>query len=126
MNLTPEMIIGLTGVFGIAFMAILMTLKKCGIIQFQFGNSKAAIIGNNKTMMKCPEHNGFCEAFKKLDASFKEVRDDHIVQGEIIKQHGIMIEECREMSKEIRTDVAAINTNIAVLLAKTEERRRND
>jgi len=68
MQLTSEMIVGLIALFGISMLAILMMLKRYGVIKFVNGD-------------RCPEHESFCNSFKAL-------KEEHIVQGEILKQHG--------------------------------------
>lgn len=105
-NLTPEMILGLIATFGVALVAILMMLKRFGILRFVNGD-------------QCSDHIAFCNSFKKM-------RDVQIIQGETIKQHEKRLNDGAEVLKEIKKDVSSIRTDVAVLLEKVNSRRKDD
>jgi len=96
MQLTSEMTIGLIALFGISVLTILMILKRYGVIKFVNGD-------------RCPDHESFCNAFKAL-------KEEHIVQGEILKQHGKQLDEGKEIFNQIRNDIAQININVALIM----------
>jgi len=100
MMLTPETILGLIALFGLSIIAILMMLKKMGIIKFS----------NNSY---CPDHAVFC-------TSFKELRDEHIIRGQTLKEHDKKLEEGKLVFNEIKKDIGKINTNIALIKQKLE------
>jgi len=105
-NLTPEMVVGLVVVFGVAFVAILMMLKRLGIIKFSNGEH-------------CADHDAFCEAFKNL-------KHEHIIHGEMLKVHTSGLSEGKEIVKEIKNNIEQINLNIALLVEKSKHRRSGD
>lgn len=98
MTLTPEAVVGMMVVFGIALVAILVLLKKLGVISFT--NSS-----------QCPEHRSFCDAFKTL-------KDEHIIQGEHIKQHEKQLEESKAAFVIIKSDIAEIKADIKLIMYK--------
>lgn len=106
MELTSQEIIGMIALFGIAMLAILMMLKRFGVIKF--GNSAY-----------CPDHTTF-------RSEFKEVRDEHLVRGQTIETHEKRLDEGKVMFTEIKTDVADIKGNIKLLLDRSQQRRATD
>lgn len=102
MTLTPEATVGLIALFGIVMIAILMMLKKFGIIKFAGGSH-------------CPDHDFFCDSFKKL-------KDEHIIQGEAIKQHEKQLEEGRTDFAEIKKDISEIKADVKLIMFKLEIR----
>lgn len=107
MDLTPETVIGLVVVFAIAQMAIIYGLCKLGIIK----------IGNSE---RCPDHASFCKSFKEVKESFKIVRDEHLLQGQVIEQHEKKFEDGKADFVEFRDDIAEIKINIALIMLKFE------
>ena len=106
MQLTPEATVGLMAIFGVAIVAILVTLNRLGIIKF----------GNGKY---CPDHDAFCD-------SFKEVRDEHLVRGQTLEAHEKRLDEGKIMFAEVKSDIADINGNIKLLLDRSQQRRSTD
>lgn len=106
MTLTPEATLGILALFGITIIAILMMLKRFGVIKFANGG-------------QCSDHNGFCDAFKTL-------KNEHIKQGEAIRQHEKQLSEGKTTFKQITKDIAEIKENIAVLLDRSNKRRVTD
>lgn len=102
MQLTPEMTIGLIASFGISILAILMLLKRFGVISFT---------GNNK----CSEHTTFCDVFKSL-------KNEHIIYGETIKHHEKQLNDGKIIFRKIETNISEIHANIAVLLDRSEHK----
>lgn len=100
MTLTPEAVIGMIVAFGLAQLVVLMGLKKIGIINF---NSHS----------KCSDHETFCK-------SFKEVRDEHLLQKQTIARHEKELEDGKEDFAEIKDDISKINTGIALIMQKLD------
>lgn len=99
------MIVGMVTVFGVAFVVILIALKRARIISF--GNSSNPY---------CPKHDEFFKAFRV-------VSDEQISQREHIKQHEKKLEDGKEIFKEIRKDLGEIKINvhgIAILLKQVD------
>lgn len=97
---TPQEVIGMIVVFGIALIAILVMLKRLDIIKF--GNSAY-----------CPDHKSFCK-------SFKIVRDEHIIHGEAIKQHEKRLDEGKEDFADIKGGIGEIQADIKLIKFKLE------
>jgi len=95
---TPQEVIGMMVVFGIAFIAILVMLKRIGVIKF--GNS-----------VQCSDHSSFCNSFKIL-------KDEHIIYGEAIKQHEEKLKEGKTDFVVIKDDIGEIKTNVALIKQK--------
>jgi len=106
MKLTPEATVGLMVIFGIAILAILVTLNRLGIIRF----------GNGKY---CPDHDAFC-------ASFKKVRDEHLIRGQTLEAHEKRLDDGKVMFAEIKDDISDIKGNIKLLLDRSQQRRSTD
>lgn len=102
MTLTPETAIGMIIAFGIAQVIVLTVLNKIGVISFGT---------NNET--HCASHVAFCK-------SFKEVRDEHLLQRQTIKQHEKELNEGKEDFAEIKDDISKINTGIALIMQKLD------
>lgn len=100
MQLTPEATIGLIASFGISILAILMLLKRFGIIKF----------GNGA---HCPDHDAFCK-------SFKTVRDEHLLQGQTLENHEKRLDEGKVIFNEIKEDVGEIKADIKLIKFKLE------
>ena len=107
MQLTPEATVGMIIVFGIVVLAILMMLKKLGIIKF----TNSILNGNN--VYHCPDHIAFCK-------SFKQVRDEHIICGQTVENHGKQLREGKVIFNDIKKDISEIKTNIALIKQKLE------
>ena len=106
MEITPEVVVGLVALFGVSFVAILMILKRAGIVKFTNGDH-------------CKDHDKMCAAFKKIN-------DEHIIQGELLKVHSASLFDGKKSFDEIKKDVANININIALLAEKASRRRSGD
>ena len=106
MELTPEAALGIMALFGTLIIVVLMILKRYGVIEF--GGAKM-----------CTEHTGFCTAFKK-------VKHEHIIQGEDIKHCQEGLEEGKVIFHIIKADIGEIKENIAVLLDRAQQTKKND
>jgi len=105
MQLTPEAIVGLIALFGIAMLAILIMLKRFGIISF--GNSA---------------HYHDYEAFH---TSFIEVRDENLRHCQILERHEKQLEESKEIFNCIKRDNAQIKISIALIIQKLNIKSRS-
>lgn len=113
MELTPEVTIGIIAVFGVALIAILMMLKRMNIIKFASNGISASV------NTKCNDHASFCQ-------SFKVVRDEGLKHCQILEQHEKRLDEGTQAFVKIKSDVAEIKENIAVLLDRSMNRRATD
>ena len=95
-HLTPEALIGITAIFGSAFVAVLMLLSRFGIIKFA-----------NR------EH---CISHEKFYSEFKVMRDECLVRGTTIVAHTEAISEMKGLVASIEKDIAQININIRLLV----------
>lgn len=105
MTITPQYIVGMIVVFGLAQLIVLLALKRLGVISFWHGG-------------KCSEHDSFCRSFKEMKASFKVVRDEHMLNAQIIEQHDKKLEEGKVVFESIQKAITQIDKNVALIKLK--------
>jgi len=101
-HITGEVVFGLTCLYGVSVGALLLLLKRLGLIKF----------GSN----------GYCKDHKTCWQKFDILEKEHLVRGEMLKNHDSQLREGKKIFREIKEDVSSINTNIAILTSKVEQR----
>jgi len=111
MKLTPDVVVGLIIVFGIAQVAILLMLKKLGAISFG---------EKNVCPDHCPEHDFFCKELKKMKDKVEAMRDQQTERYPLLKAHGKQLNEGKTMFEALRKDISLIKTDLALILQKMD------
>ena len=112
MAITDPEFWGPTGGFAV-LVATLGTLKKTGKFPFNSNGHKA-------------QHTAITEKQKGCDATFKALEETRIKQDMILESHEKRLAEGKADFKDIKSTIGTINSNVAVLLDRSEQRRSTD
>lgn len=99
-------------------LATLGGLKKAG--KFPFNNN-----GNGSLAHKA-QHAAIAEKQKSCNATFKALEETRIKQDMILESHEKRLAEGKADFKDIKSTIGTINSNVAVLLDRSEQRRSTD